>query len=189
LSGTTDRKGAKFLGSMLTGLVSRSSYTAKTHRLLRDGKITESVFNSAIASDSEKIISRQRNFAFVSGGQLDWLDIIRPIAEYFEGFEGIYNKAFEYKTNDNSSHIGKASLGEYGIMVGPVTRWFRTNTFYRKPLVSGRIKCAGSELAKIMPLVGENSVIFLPSPYSLAKLVENNTMLISKTSQRTMLKL
>jgi hypothetical protein len=70
-----------------------------------------------------------------------------------------------------------------------VTRWFRTNTFYRKPLVSGRIKCAGSELAKIMPLVGENSVIFLPSPYSLAKLVENNTMLISKTSQRTMLKL
>jgi len=160
------------MGSMLTGLVSRSSYTAKIHRLLRDGKITESDFNSAIASDSEKIISRQRNFAFVSGGQLDWLDIIRPIAEYFEGFEGIYNKAFEYKTNDNSSHIGRASLDKCG-MVGPVTRWFRTNTFYRKPLVSGRIKCIGNELAEIMPKIGENSVIFLPAPYSLARLVEN----------------
>jgi methionine synthase II (cobalamin-independent) len=172
LSGTIDFKEAKFLGSMLTGLVSRSSSAAKMHRLFRDGKATKSNFNAAITSDSEKIISRQKNFAFVSGGQLDWLDIIRPIAVYFGGFEWIYNKAFKYTTNDNSSHIGIANLAEYGT-VGPVTRWFRTNTFYRKPHVTGRINCTGNELAEIMPKIGDNSVIFLPSPYSLAMLIEN----------------
>ena len=69
---------AKFLGPMLTGLVSRSPNTAKVHRLFRDGKNTESDFKAAIALDSEKIILGQKKFAFISGGQLDWLDIIRP---------------------------------------------------------------------------------------------------------------
>jgi methionine synthase II (cobalamin-independent) len=63
-------------------------------------------------------------------------------------------------------------MAEHG-MVGPVTRWFRTNTFYRKPLVCGRIKCSGNELAGIMPMIGTSSVVFLPSPYTLGLLVEN----------------
>lgn len=157
---------------MLTGLIPRSSFTAKMHRLFRDGKATESDFNAAIVSDSQKIISTQEKFAFVTGGQADWLDIIRPIAKYFGGFRGTHNKAFKYKTNDDSSRIGMENSPNDD-KVGPVTRWFRTNTFYRKPLVCGKIECQGHELAELMPKIGENSVIFLPAPYSLAKLVEN----------------
>lgn len=163
---------AKFLGPMLTGLVSRSPNTAKVHRLFRDGKNTESDFKAAIALDSEKIILGQKKFAFISGGQLDWLDIIRPIAEYFGGFSGTNNKAFKYGANDYASYIGRTYPLKNGA-VGPVTRWFRTNTFYRKPFVGGRIECMGDELAEIMPKIGENSVIFLPAPYSIARLVEN----------------
>lgn len=167
-------EGVKFLGPMLAGIAPRSSYTAKVHRLFRDGKATELDFNAVIESDLQKIISGQKEFAFISGGQLDWLDIIRPIAERFGGFEGTYSKAFKYKTNidDDTSYVGRINPLK-NETAGPVTRWFRTNTFYRKPLVSGKIECSGDELAEIMPRVGKNSVIFLPAPYSLARLVEN----------------
>jgi methionine synthase II (cobalamin-independent) len=173
LSETKNFKGeTRFLGPMLTGLVSRSSHTAKVHRLFRDGKATESDFEAAITSDSKKLILEQGNFAFISGGQLDWLDIIRPIAQYFGGFGWRNNNAFKNKMNDDSCYSERANPPKI-MTLGPVTRWFRTNTFYRKPHVSGRIECIGDELAEIMPETGENSVIFLPAPYSLARLVEN----------------
>jgi methionine synthase II (cobalamin-independent) len=127
---------------------------------------------AAIASDSKTIISKQEKFVFVSGGQLDWLDILRPIAENFSGFRAIQNKAFDYKTQDNiDSDLRPNPIAEGTI--GPVTRWLRTNTFYRKPLVSGKIHCSGDELSAIMPKIKSNSIIFLPGPYSLIRMVEN----------------
>jgi methionine synthase II (cobalamin-independent) len=162
----------KFLGSMLSGLVSRSSFSSKMHRLYRDGKATKAEFMAAITSDSNTIISKQEKFVFVSGGQLEWLDILRPIAENFSGFRVTQNKAFDYKTQNNyDSDLLPNPIAEGSI--GPVTRWLRTNTFYRKPLVSGKIDCNGDELSAIMPKIKNNSIIFLPGPYSLIRMVEN----------------
>jgi methionine synthase II (cobalamin-independent) len=138
---------------MLSGLASRSNATARVHRAFRDGYATESDFKSAIGDDEKEIVARQDGFAYLSAGQLDWLDILRPIARSFRGF------------------ASRRSAGEDS--VGPVTRWFRTNTFYRKPLVNGRIDCEGGELSDVVPALGSNSVIFLPSPYSFSRLVED----------------
>ena len=63
---------------MLAGISSRSSNTSKVHRLYRDGYATASELRAAFDSDAREILSKQREFAFVSGGQVDWLDILRP---------------------------------------------------------------------------------------------------------------
>ena len=142
-----------FMGAMLAGIASRSAATSRVHRLYRDGYASEEEFSNAVKEDAEGIASKQSEFAYVSYGQLDWLDIFRPIARSFSGFSS------------------RLSSGEDA--AGPVTRWFRTNTFYRKPLVSGKINCRGSELADSVPLTKKPGVIFLPAPYSLSKMVEN----------------
>ena len=77
---------AGFLGPMLTGIASRSPSTSKVHRMFRDGHATEDEFRAAVGNDARELISAQQNFAFVSGGQLDWLDIMRPLATSFAGF-------------------------------------------------------------------------------------------------------
>ncbi len=146
--------GTGFLGAMLTGIASRSAATAKVHRLYRDGNASESDFEAAIRRDSEELLSNQSGFAYASSGQLDWLDLFRPIARSLRGF------------------AARPSSGEDA--VGPVTRWFRTNTFYRKPLVSGRIGCSGGELADVVPMSDRPAVIFLPAPYSFSRMVENS---------------
>ncbi len=143
----------EFLGAMLSGIAPRSTNAAKIHRLYRDGHATEDEFKDAISKDALRLVDAQRHFAFESAGQLDWPDVMRPLTRCFEGF------------------TRRASSGEDA--AGPITRWFRTDTFYRKPLVSGRIDCAGGELAGFLPDAGRNAVVFLPSPYSLARMVEN----------------
>ncbi len=139
---------------MLAGPVSRSAGTAKVHRLMRDGYATEADFLAAVGKDSREIEKAQKNFAFVSTGQLDWLDAFRPLTRCFGGF------------------AVRDSAGEDA--VGPVTRWFRTDTFYRKPLVNDKIECGRDELAGFMPGSPSDSVIFLPAPYTFANLVENS---------------
>lgn len=144
----------EFGGTMLSGIAPRSASTSRVHRLFRDGYAEEKQFMEAISRDADALISEQSNFAYLSYGQLDWLDIFRPIARSFSGF------------------ASRASAGEDS--VGPVTRWFRTNTFYRKPLVSGKITCDGEELAGAVPHSKKPAVIFLPAPYSLSRMIENN---------------
>ncbi len=147
----------KYGGALLSGPVSRSDDTIRVHRLARDGHATEKEFLRAILQDRETIQKSQEGFAFVSSGQCDWLDILRPIALSFQGFQK------------------RATAGEDS--AGPVTRWFRTNTFYRRPLVSGRISANGDELGHWLPPVpagNPKGVAFLPGPYSFARLVEDS---------------
>ncbi|MFH1750435.1 MAG: hypothetical protein ABH863_02030 [Candidatus Micrarchaeota archaeon] len=144
---------AKYLGAMLTGAVSRSDKTAAAHRALRDGHAGKSEFEKAIESDRSQIIASQKGFAFISGGQSDWLDILRPLAHGLMGFEK------------------RRTSGEDAI--GPVTRWFRTNTFYRKPTVVGQLQSVGSEISGALPEIA-NGIAFLLGPYSFSRLVENN---------------
>lgn len=141
---------ASFKGALLCGQLSRSAAAANAHRRLRDGLAGNGDFEKAIAEDRRQIVEAQANFAFVSGGQADWLDLLRPVANSFAGFER------------------RRSAGEDA--VGPVTRWFRTNTFYRKPTVAGKIGCEGTELAAALPKI-DNGAAFVLGPYSFSRLV------------------
>ena len=147
----------EYRGAILCGQVSRSVNTIKVHRLVRDGFATQEEFKKAIRQDRNLILKSQKNFAFVSSGQSDWLDILRPLAWTFQGFEK------------------RSSSGEDSI--GPVTRWFRTNTFYRKPLVDCKISSNGNELSSWLPKLSAKTgrgIVFLLGPYSFTKLVENS---------------
>ena len=145
-------------GAILCGPLPRSVDTIKVHRLARDGHASQEEFRKAIRLDRKLILKSQEDFAFVSGGQSDWLDILRPLAWTFHGFQK------------------RSSAGEDSI--GPVTRWFRTNTFYRKPLVDSRISSKGDELDAWLPKLNAkkegNGVVFLLGPYSFTKLVETS---------------
>ncbi len=142
-----------FKGAVLSGPVSRSPETIKEHRLLRDRHSTKENFLNLVKKDSEKIIKAQKHFAFVSAGQLDWLDLLRSLAFSFKGFEK------------------RDSKGED--VIGPVTRWYATNTFYRKPTISEKISVQGKELAEAVPKT-ENGILFLLGPYSFFRLTKNS---------------
>jgi methionine synthase II (cobalamin-independent) len=144
----------KCRGVMLAGACSRSEKTSIEHRLFRDGHSKIGEFNNAIAQDSAKYLQAQSNFAYVSGGQLDWLDLLRPIANSFEGFSK------------------RGTSGEDAI--GPVTRYFRTNSFFRKPTVIGKIFANGNELVSVLPIIPKNGLLFLLGPYSFIHMIENN---------------
>lgn len=142
-----------FIGALLTGFVSRSHETVQAHRLLRDGHSGAEKFMAGVARDSSEILAIQESgFAFRSAGQLDWLDLMRPIASSFAGFGS------------------KTGGGEDS--VGPVTRWFSTNTFYRKPTISSALSCKGHELAGFLPSA-KDGIVFLPGPYSFFRLSKN----------------
>ena len=80
----------------------------------------------------------------------DWLDLLRPLAKSFSGFER------------------RTSTGEDA--VGPISRWFRTNTFYRKPNVEGKLESNGGELSSFLPKI-EKGVFFALGPYTFTSLV------------------
>ncbi|HLC47773.1 MAG TPA: hypothetical protein VJI13_01760 [Candidatus Norongarragalinales archaeon] len=141
------------MGAILAGPVSRSDKTAAAHRAVRDGQAGIAEFEKAIESDRIQIVSSQKNFAFVSGGQSDWLDIMRPLAHGLPGFE-------KRQTSGEDS-------------IGPVTRWFSTNTFYRKPTIIGQIRSLGNEISGALPEI-QNGIAFLLGPYSFCRLVENS---------------
>ncbi|MBS3063224.1 MAG: hypothetical protein J4203_05085 [Candidatus Diapherotrites archaeon] len=144
-----------FMGAMLAGQVSRSADTIRLHRLARDGHAKKEEFLASASKDAQAILKAQaQGFAFVSGGQVEWLDLFRPIAATFAGFER------------------KGSEGEDAI--GPVTRWFRTNTFYRKPHVNKRISAEGGELIPFLPKLPGKGLACLPAPYTFWRLVEHS---------------
>ncbi|MFH1443698.1 MAG: hypothetical protein ABIG96_06705 [Candidatus Micrarchaeota archaeon] len=141
----------KYLGAAICGQTTRSEKTAAAHRLFRDGNGPFEDFRKNCGEDADAYIKAQENFAFISGGQPDWLDLLRPLAHSFAGFSK------------------RDSPGEDAI--GPVTRWFRTNSFYRMPTVAGKIDCVGNELVQALPKLGGNGMLLILGPYSFSRMV------------------
>lgn len=85
-----------------------------------------------------------------TGGYLRWQDLFRPFAETWEGFT-----------------------------VGPLTRWFETNQFYRQPILHAPPARAPGALASWLPPTGTNGAhrrkVLLPGPYTFSGLVDNRT--------------
>ena len=90
---------------------------------------------------------KRYGFSFASDGQFLWQDLLRPFAE------------------------------SPGMNVGPLSRWFETNTFYRKPFAEEGKSCAegfdAGVLDKYLVWKCAPSIAFLPGPFSFHILSEN----------------
>ena len=140
----------------LSGIHSRSENTVKISRDFDRGRTTEAALQAAFEKDAGSLVSIQRasGFSAISDGQLKWQDFIRPFAETLKGLR----------------------------RGADLSRWFDTNSFYKRPAVIGKIGIRNASF--ITEKYAENSAfshskkrkICLPGPYTLASLVDNHDL-------------
>ncbi|MGA8302118.1 MAG: hypothetical protein WB873_00235, partial [Thermoplasmata archaeon] len=109
----------------LTGPFPRSEALVAATRDLDRGRVPAEQVEELYGRTEGEVVALERRLGFdtVTGGYLRWADLFRPFAETWEGFT-----------------------------VGPLTRWFETNTFYRQPILHappGRV--AGAIAARLPP--------------------------------------
>ena len=137
----------------LTGFFPRPEALVAATRDLDRGRATPEAVEALTRSTEREIIGleRRNGLAPLTGGYLRWQDIFRPLAERWGGFT-----------------------------VGPVTRWFETNTFFRQPVLHHPPERAPGALADVFPgpaagLGPAEAQILLPGPYTLAGVLENRS--------------
>ncbi len=136
----------------LTGPFPRSEALVAATRDLDRGRATAEVVEDLYGRTESEVVALERRLGFdtVTGGYLRWPDLFRPFAETWEGFT-----------------------------VGPLTRWFETNTFFRQPILHAppsRVK--GAIAARLPPAVRAEpgrAGVLLPGPYTFAGLLENRS--------------
>jgi 5-methyltetrahydropteroyltriglutamate--homocysteine methyltransferase len=136
----------------LTGPFPRSEALVAATRDLDRGRVTAEVVEELFGRTEGEVVALERRLGFdtVTGGYLRWADLFRPFAETWEGFS-----------------------------VGPLTRWFETNTFYRQPILHappGRVPGAiGARLPPATRADPAHAGVILPGPYTFAGLLENRS--------------
>jgi 5-methyltetrahydropteroyltriglutamate--homocysteine methyltransferase len=136
----------------LTGPFPRSEALVGATRDLDRGRTTPEAVEEAFQAAEREVVHLESRlgFAHVTGGYLRWPDLFRPIAESWEGFA-----------------------------VGPLQRWFETNTFYRQPiLLAPPGRAAGALAARLPPACAQDpgrARVVLPGPYTLAGLADNRS--------------
>lgn len=135
----------------LTGIHPRSENTVKVSRDFDRSRASKEDLDRAFSEDAAQLekLEQECGFTTSSDGQLRWQDFIRPFSESVSGLKG----------------------------GADLSRWFDTNTFYRKPTVERKME--SSTPVPIENYAERNShakasrKISLPGPYTLASLVEN----------------
>ena len=141
------------LSLSLTGPLPRNEeLVAATRELDRGRRTAEEVRNLYDRATREVVeLETSREFAAVTGGFLQWADLFRPFTQRIPG-----------------------------LRAGPLTRWFETNTFFRRPIFTEPPVSDGGVLADALPLdiLRESPLprkVLLPGPYTLSGLAENET--------------
>jgi 5-methyltetrahydropteroyltriglutamate--homocysteine methyltransferase len=140
------------IDASLTGAFPRSEALVGATRDLDRGRTTPEAVESLFARSEEHVIALERRLGLVptTGGLLRWADLFRPIAETWSGFT-----------------------------VGPLTRWFETNTFFRQPILHHPPERVAGALAARLPGAarseGAPAKAILPGPYTFAGLLENRS--------------
>jgi len=127
-----------------TGPFPRPEALVKATRDLDRGRIRPEEAEVAYA-EAEREVTRvegELGLDARTGGQLRWPDLFRPF-----------------------------TLGWTGVRVGPLTRFFETNTFYRQPILEAPPLGGGLGLASWVPR-GSRSLAVLPGPYTFAALAD-----------------
>ncbi|HZY91265.1 MAG TPA: hypothetical protein VFG07_00615 [Thermoplasmata archaeon] len=137
----------------LTGPFPRSEALVAATRDLDRGRTTPEAVEDLFRTTEEEVVRLEERLELdhVTGGFLRWADVFRPIAETWNGFT-----------------------------VGPVTRWFETNTFYRQPILHAPPeRVAGSVAARLPPTPRSKGIdrakVILPGPYTFTSLLENRS--------------
>jgi len=135
----------------LSGIHPRSEDLINETRNYERGLTSYFELENAFKRDASKLIELQLSLGFyaISDGSLKWQDPIRPFIESLEGVR----------------------LGEY-------SRWFGTNTFYRKPIVFGRISLKDDVFSDycFTYLIPSDQIglVMLPGPFTLSALSTNH---------------
>ena len=137
----------------LTGPFPRSEALVTATRDLDRGRTTPEAVEELYRSTEREVLQLESRLSLApaTGGYLRWADLFRPIAESWTGFT-----------------------------VGPVTRWFETNTFYRQPILTAPPERVPGALDRWFPSAshGRNGhawKVLLPGPYTFARMLDNRS--------------
>jgi len=130
----------------LNGILPRSNNTLELGSSWLKGRTSREEFEKVLRKETIGLIELQQNlgFDYIIDGQLFWGDFLRPIA-----------KALElHRPNSNADE-------------NPVTRQIYTNTFYRKPLITSRLKNSKEIIdCRFIERIKGKRKIILPSPFA-----------------------
>ncbi len=129
----------------LNGMYSRGEALIQATRDFDRNRITQEELERAYDADYQALRALQEGAALVSDGLLNWQDLVRPFAELT------------------------------GAQPGPLTRYFETNTFYRRlefpqTLTWGKIAPWAERYFRF------GTMAFLPSPYTFTRMAEGLTL-------------
>ena len=137
----------------LTGPFPRSEALVRATRDLDRGRTGAAEVEALFARTESEVVDLELRLGLdqVSGGYLRWADLFRPFAESWGGFT-----------------------------VGPLTRWYETNTFYRQPILHAPPERAAGRIAQALPptarsRAGERAKVILPGPYTFARRLDNRS--------------
>jgi 5-methyltetrahydropteroyltriglutamate--homocysteine methyltransferase len=136
----------------LTGAFPRSEGLVRATRDFDRGRASQDSVEALYRTSELEVVALEQRLGFstVTAGYLRWPDLFRAFAETWEGFS-----------------------------VGPLTRWFETNTFYRQPILfSPPLRIPGAFVGRIPPPLRAEPAsarILLPGPYTFAGLLENRS--------------
>lgn len=135
----------------LTGSFPRSESLVRATRAAARKGISPSELKAAFTSDISALIRLQSHAGLdlLVDGQLNWQDLFRPFSELFTG-----------------------------ITLGGLTRWFDNNTFYRKPVIGGKVRFSNAEVEQyfrsdLLPASVPKAAI-LPGPFTFAVMSQNS---------------
>lgn len=137
----------------LTSAFPRSEALVRATRDLDRGRTTDAAVQDLYRSTEAEVVRLEARLGLVpqTGGYLRWADLFRPFALHWSGFE-----------------------------VGPVTRWFETNTFYRQPILHAPPERIPGALAPWFPSSNPSAPAarakaILPGPYTFAGMLDNRS--------------
>ena len=137
----------------LTGPYPRSEALVAATRDLDRGRTTADAVEELFVRSEREVVQLEERLGMdvVTAGYLRWPDLFRPFAETWGGFT-----------------------------VGPLTRWFETNTFYRQPILNAPPERTPGAIEKRLPPVfrevgPKRAKVFFPGPYTFVGLLENRS--------------
>ncbi len=136
----------------LSGLHPRSEELVELTRSYDRGRTDGREMERALVADTRRLVQLQQDldFEFVSDGALGWQDPLRTLAESLRGIS----------------------------FASGYSRWFDTNTFYKKPVVTSEVSPRSFDLRAFLdnawPAQGVLWKVSLPGPYTFSELSENS---------------
>lgn len=134
-----------------TGLYPRSEDLVEKTRSYERGRLSLEELRKQFDLDTQRIVQLQEDndVDTISDGALNWHDQLRPLIKSF-----------------------------HGVTAGTrYSRWFDTNTFFQKPLVSGKVSLGDFHVGEfirsdLLPN-NRNWSVTIPGPYTFSQLVDN----------------